>query len=82
MNKMNFPSYFECQKAMNKLKSITPKEYKKKFSKEELDKTLHEQQEFSSFLSSILESILVQYGMTLMSHSRQQEDISYNSNQI
>lgn len=45
MNKMKFPSYFECQKAMNKLKSITPKEYKKKFSKEELDKTLHEQQE-------------------------------------
>ena len=45
MNKMNFPSYFECQKAMNKLKSITPKEYKKKFSKEELDKRLLEQQE-------------------------------------
>lgn len=45
MNKMNFPTYFECQNAIHKLKSITSKEYKKRVSNEELDNRLHFQQD-------------------------------------
>ena len=43
--KINFPTEFQCEIAIDNLKSGTTNDYKKKFSNEELDNKLHSQQE-------------------------------------
>lgn len=43
--KINFPTDFQCEIAIDNLKSSTTNDYKKKFSNEELDNKLHSQQE-------------------------------------